>query len=77
MRKARMKPISHCHHQHGHPQMDGRGRSGSSVNTLYWRQGEALDQGGNDVHMLLEEDWKNNGDRKAWVMKEYLTKVGG
>ena len=45
--------------------------------TLYGRQGEALGQGENDVHLLLEEDWRNKGDRKAWVKKEYVTKVGG
>ena len=45
--------------------------------TLYGRQGEALGQGENDVHLLLEEDWRNKGDRKAWVNKEWITKVRG
>ena len=56
MRTARMKPISHCHHQRGHPQMDGRGRSGviseMDGSTLYGRQGEALGQGKNGVRKV-------------------------
>ena len=45
--------------------------------TLYGRQGEALGVGEDEVHLVLEEDWRNKGDRKAWVKKEWITKVRG
>ena len=41
------------------------------------RQGEALGVGEDEVHLVLEEDWRNKGDRKAWVKKEWITKVRG